>query len=268
MGKRKIFTKPVTFLIVTGIAITALTEGELRSNLTLGVFILTGLWLLVSFIGARFGKLKHALRKRQKRIKVTGSKKVRIISRQSTPEVVTAALMRHINHRISDYLKSAYPDVTWEWVSEQPEKAVVKGGTGRIRLFNIPDFNYADVLFNRMAQIECDFLRVVPFAELKTDSGVPAEEIRPNQPVNLEAWYSIQGKSTLESCISELNSHGFSTLSIKENGDICVKKGDKEVACETLKQFPGKQCRQSLVDMLSKAGWAASVSENGIAVSW
>ena len=50
-----------------------------------------------------------------------------------------------MNFRISAYLQSAYPEATWQWLEEFPEKIAAKGGTGRIRLYGVPDFDYADV---------------------------------------------------------------------------------------------------------------------------
>lgn len=74
-------------------------------------------------------------------------------------------LLRHVNFRISAYLQSAYPEATWQWLEEFPEKIVAKGGTGRIQLYGVPDFNYADVSFDQKADISCSLLKIVPMAK-------------------------------------------------------------------------------------------------------
>ena len=39
-------------------------------------------------------------------------------------------LLRHVNHRISAYLKSVYPNARWEWTTGNPTALVMQGGTG------------------------------------------------------------------------------------------------------------------------------------------
>lgn len=60
-------------------------------------------------------------------------------------------LLRHVNHRISAYLKAVYPDATWEWRSPEPEKLILHGGTGRITISGIPDYDQAEVTLTKNA---------------------------------------------------------------------------------------------------------------------
>jgi len=271
MKKKNIFIGPISFLIVAILAVMAFTEGSLQNWLTLGAFGVTGLWLIVPPIWRGFKKRRKKTKLKSKRLRAKRKFrfpkfKAKAPAGQSAP--ISAVLLRHVNHRISDYLKTVFPDVTWEWVSKHPERLAAEGGTGRIRLYNVPDFNYADVLFNQMAQFDCDLMRIVPFAKLKTVLGDSETEIKSGQMIDPAVWYSIQGKATLESCIAELNSRGFSALSISENGEIFVKQGDKEQSYKTLRFFPEKKYWQGLSDVLNRSGLTANVLETGIAVSW
>ena len=269
MKKKNVFTGPVSFLIVAILAVMAFTEGSLQNWLTIGAFAVTGLWLIVPPIWRRLKKrgkkTKKARMKKRRRI-FTLRKKKKKASAKSDP--LPAVLLRHVNHRVSDYLKTVFSDVSWEWVTKHPEKLAAEGGTGRIRLFNVPGFNYADVLFNQMAQFDCDLMRIVPFAELVTASDDSVAAIKSSQPIDPAVWYSIQGKATLESCVADLNSRGFSALTISENGEIHVKQGEQEHSYKTLRFFPEKKYWQGLAKVLNRTGLTASVLETGIAVSW
>jgi len=68
---------------------------------------------------------------------------------------VAQTLLRHVNHRISAQLKSAYPDVRWEWIVKNPALLAVQGGIGRIRVYGIPDFDFADVELDQRANLSC-----------------------------------------------------------------------------------------------------------------
>ena len=268
MKNKKIFKGPISFLIVAVIAIMAFTEGSLRSWLTLGALAITGLWFVIPAVWTAIKKRKQKQPKKLKKKRRVRKSRASAYACSDKSKQVSAVLLRHVNYRISEYLKSAFPHVAWEWISLRPEKLAAEGGTGRIRLFNVPEFNYADVVFNQMARIDCDFLRVVPLAELKTASEGSVSEIKSGQAINPAVWYSIQGKATLESCVADLHSRGFSALTIRENGEIFVKQGNNDISYTTLRSFPEKKSWPSLADVLNKTGLKASVLESCIAVSW
>jgi hypothetical protein len=261
----------LSFLIVGVLAVLAFVKGPEQTWLLAGVFAIFAAWSSESVI-----------RKTVSRIKASAEKKRLINPKKKTQEQyehdsyvpndsdpVEAALLRHVSCRISAYLKSAYPEITWEWCSKEPEKLAVEGGTGRIRLFGIPDFNYADVILDQQARIDCEMLRIVPFAKLNGVSE-PAEtpKQKDDQPVDPEVWYGIQGKKILEACIADLNSHGHASLIIKENGDICVRQADKEVIRDSFKNLPGKSLWQALVKIIENQGLSASAMDDYIKVSW
>lgn len=58
---------------------------------------------------------------------------------------VSLTLLRHINYRISTQLKAQYPNAHWEWKVQNPTLLAIQGGSGRIRVYGIPDFDFADV---------------------------------------------------------------------------------------------------------------------------
>lgn len=177
-------------------------------------------------------------------------------------------LLRHVNHRISAYLRSAYPDITWEWCGKKPEKIILQGGVGRIRVFGVSDFDHADIRIDQQANISCDMLKTVP---LNTAGGQePAvDKIPPNkQPVDPQVWYEVQGRKVLEALVADLNSRGHSRMVLHENGDVCVTEDKAEVAKEHLVNFPEKVYWDRLVQVFERNGLAAEVTAAGIQVSW
>ena len=107
---------------------------------------------------------------------------------------VGLVLLRHVNFRISADSQSAYPQATWQWLEEFPEKIVAKGGTGRIQLYGVPDFDYADVSFDQKADIRCSLLKIVPMA---ADTAGLRGKRKPSpssrSPVDPQVWYEKAG---------------------------------------------------------------------------
>lgn len=77
---------------------------------------------------------------------------------------VRLVLLRYVNHRISEHLKSAFPKAHWEWTMSDPALFVVYGGTGRIRVYGVPDYDYADVTLNQQAALSLFYHRMADHA--------------------------------------------------------------------------------------------------------
>jgi len=269
MNRKKVFGRSITFLIVGILAVTAFIRGPGQVWWYTSVFAIWGIWALAGALRSRAARTK-APRNRSRHAKKDRQGVFEPYSLDVTEgsDPTSAALLRHVNCRISAYLKSAYPDITWEWQTKDPEKIAIEGGTGRIRLHGIPDFNYADVMLDRMARIDCDMLRIVPYAELKGKNEPNTIKTRDDQPVDPEVWYGIQGKKILEACVADLNSHGHASLIIKENGDICIRQADSETVRDKFRNLPGKSLWQQLVKVIESQGFSAAVADNCIKVSW
>ena len=264
MKRKKIFGKNMTFLVVGILIVLSFIKGEKQIWYLIGVFAIWGIWTLGAVLLANWSYIKEKFNK--KNFTKSGKKKNSIFN--DTEDENGASLLRHVNFRISENLKSVYPTITWEWCLEKPEQFAIEGGTGRIRLFGITDFNYADVTLDEFAQLDFNLIKIMSFAELtKTDKSENTPP-RDNTQVTPETWYNIQGKKILESCIADLNSRGYSSLIIKENGDICIKQEDKEVIKNKFNNLPGKNTWQGLIKIIENDGLGAAVTGNTIKVSW
>lgn len=254
----------VTGLLVAVFAIMAFVRGPLQIWFLAGAFALWALWMIVPMIVT--AQKRNA--RRQKHQASPTAAKPREFYVPDLTEPVEGVLLRHVNFRISAYLKSAYPNVTWEWQEKDPERIISRGGTARIKLFGVPDFNYANVIFDCKANINCDMMKIIPLSEVAgAPNGAPAPK-PPQQPADPQIWYEMQARQVLEDLIADLYSRGHNSLTIKENGDICIKQADAEVTAQTLKNFPARNYWQALAKVFEKEGMAAAVTDTGLAVTW
>ena len=265
-GKRS--RSNVTVLLVAVLAIMAFIRGPLQIWFLAGAFVLWGLWVIIPLL---IKAQKRSTYQRQKKQTPSQAGKPRELQFPDLTEPAESVLLRHVNFRISAYLKSAFPDVTWEWQEKDPERIIKNGGTARIRMFGVPDYNYASVVFDSKANIGCDVMKIVPLSEA---AGIPSDvQAAPTpqpqtQPADPQIWYELQGRQVLEDLIADLHSRGHSSLTIKDNGDICIKQANAEVTTQTLKSFPERNYWQALAKVFEKEGLAAAVTETGLAVTW
>lgn len=176
-------------------------------------------------------------------------------------------LLRHVNHRISAHLRAAYPDISWEWCEEHPELLAANGGIGRIKVYGVPDFTHADIRMDRNANIQCSMIKAVPL-----DTFVPAVNSETPAPkkriIDPQIWYELSGRKVLETVVADLNSRSYSSLTINEDGEICIQQEDKLVPQEQLKGFPEKLYWPRVVEVFMGHGLAAEITDQGVQLSW
>ena len=132
----------VSVLIGVVIAILALVRGAWLVPLLLLTFTAWGLWVVMFQLQPAWDSIRGYRKKEH------DAKKQREASLYSTAQANADAmqlLLRHVNHRISAYLKSVYPSARWEWTTGNPIALIMQGGTGRIRVYGIEEYDYASV---------------------------------------------------------------------------------------------------------------------------
>ena len=234
--------------LLTGVVIAnlALVRGTWQLPLLIGTFALWALWLLWTQV-LPFRRTLKAKRQREQA--------------EAFDRSLAQLLLRHVNYRVSDCLKAVYPDARWEWMMRDPALFVAQGGTGRIRVTGIPDYEYADVTVDQGGKLTCLLVKMSP-----VEKPAPPNQ----QPVEPQQWYEAQGRQTLGTLVADLDSRGHNALTVQEDGSICISpKGDgTEVKQAVLANFPAKDLWPKLVEILKQEGLAATVQGDCIAVTW
>lgn len=140
MNKKTSLWSGVSVLIVAVLAVMAFIRGDAQIWLLSAAFAAWSIWAAVKFLFPylKAQKYRYEAKKLRKKSKQQSPKKALSIPDISDP--VGLVLLRHVNFRISAYLQSAYPEATWQWLEEFPEKIIAKGGTGRIQLHGSTGF--------------------------------------------------------------------------------------------------------------------------------
>lgn len=254
----------ISFLIGAVIAVLALVRGKWQLPLLISCFGIWGLWLIFVLLIPAWSSIRY-LRRREKR----AERERQAMSEANLPDDnLSAKLLRHVNFRISSYLKSAYPNARWEWTIQMPTLFAAQGGTARIRLFGVPDYDFADVTLDKKDDLTCSLVKVVP---LFAKEAAQTDAVPPNQQsVDPQVWYELQGRMVMESLVADLSSRGYSRLYLKDDGSICVKDEDsgEEQVQDVFQSFPEKVYWPRLKDVLNQAGLSATVQDTCIQVSW
>lgn len=177
-----------------------------------------------------------------------------------------AVMLRHLNFRITDKLQGAFPDAAWRWETKHPLEQAIKGGAGRIKVFGVPDWNFADVLLEPSGHLHLKMLSLRPLEELRpsvsrASSGDP-------DAVNLRDWYDLSASAVIRATIDEIYTRGFKKLHIAEDGELYVLEQQEQVKQGRLSHLPGKKLWNDLIPFFEEDDINAKVMEDCIELTW
>ena len=154
--------------ILTGVVvgITALVRGPHFIPMILLAFAVWGVWAVLTQCVPYW----HTERIKREQAKEARSVQEEIATADVPSLDVAQTLLRHVNYRISAYLRSSYPNARWEWAIHNPALLAIQGGIGRIRIFGVDDYEYADVELDRQGKLACSLVRRMATEQLPDGS--------------------------------------------------------------------------------------------------
>lgn len=296
--RKNVFSSSIKILIVSLLLLAVFFQKE-RSQKLMALALI--LWIAVTagiFLFRKSGKLAKkcrafsaSLKQAGRTAKAPAEKTAEPVPKADTEPAEPAAptkpapdsretetMLLHISLRITEKLKSAYPQSVWQWKDTPSLQGILAGGTVRILVENMDAYTHADISFDRFGRIHVEPMTIGSFAEPSgngtsagpgTGDADAAEEMPPEPSVvDVRVWYELVGQKVLETQITDLNANGHTKLTIKENGDIVVNRQKKEVLKGTLDSFPAKSCWEELVLLLAEDELKGKIAGNTLQVSW
>ena len=259
-GTKSPLWSSVAVLIGVVIGILAITTGRLRQSLLIVAMFVWTLWVLTY----RMIPMWRSYRKQRKHDALLQAKREEMAAVGISYDDLSRKLLANVSFRVSSALRSVYPNASWEWTMENPLRYAAEGGTGRIRVYNIPNYEYADVTLGSDAALSCSLVKVSPMKGDGSDGGAGQTSANP------EVWFEDQAKESLVRLMNDLNTRGHSKLFLKEDGTACIQPvpGGEDIPQRALADFPAKVYWPKLAEAMTKAGMAATVLDDRIQIAW
>ena len=267
MKKESPMWRSVGILAGVVILIVAFTRGWLMSALLLIAACTWGAWLLAT--------QRPPASKRRPVRRPRAADTAPAPAEGQDAAATNTLLLLHVNQRITEMLHAAFPNVTWKWCVKNPLRLILKGGVGRIRVYGVEGFEYADIAIETTGKVNCNMLRMVPLSaaqasELQdfTQMVIPAEQL--NAGPDPKIWYEESGRKTLEQVVNDLNSRGHHSLTIHDDGSIHISGEDSQddAATASLAGFPPSKKWSELVDLFTEDGLNATLNQDAIELTW
>ena len=266
--KKNVFTRSIQILIVVLLLLAVLIPRILSQKLMIAAVLL---WI-IGITGYTLSKYLHETSKASDS-PLDNAEEPDNIPVSPAPfyrEKEEEIMLQHIALRITDKLKSAYPDVTWKWKSEPSLQSILSGSTHRIIVDAMEKYTHADISFDKFARIHVEPLILGSFAPAPASRQTSEEDTEEKEPavVDVKVWYEMIGHKLLETQITELNCKGHTKLTVKENGDIVIKKQGKDMLMGTLDAFPAKNYWKEIIGLLEADELNGKIAGETLQISW
>ena len=269
MKRQRIFSRSIQILIVGLLITLAVFRNQWAAVAVTSVWLL---FALTTLLLKNRRRISRWFKRRFPQPQPAGpaetpkAAKAKMIDIPDVSDPPALVALRHLNCRISDKLKSAYPDVTWSWEAEQPDWLATKGGTGRITLHQAGEFTHAEVTVDQLARIEFKMMKMVDINTLLSNAQTPSAA----EPVTTDAaaWFDLVGRDQLTEIVTELNTRNHRKMSIAENGDVYVVEDDASVKQGSLENLPGRKFWNELSELITGIGIKTQVTGDQLRLTW
>ena len=184
-------------------------------------------------------------------------------------------LIRQISYQVTDKIKAAFPDASWEYTRPVKAESLLNCDIIRIRTFHTGDYNFADVSLDRYGHLKLFMMTITDFTPLPgqknpdgTKTDHPENPAEPPVHVDPESWYSLIGRPLLTELIGDLQARGHQKLFINETGEIFIYANNTPEIKDTFQHFPPRDYWAALMDIFTRDELKAAETNDTLEVSW
>lgn len=184
-------------------------------------------------------------------------------------------LIRQISYQVTDKIKAAFPDASWEYTRPIMAESLLNCDIIRIRTFHTGDYNFADVSLDQYGHLKLFMMTITDFTPLpgqknpdnpETDNS--ENSAKPPVHVDPESWYSLIGKPLLTELIGDLQARGHQKLYINEAGEIFILNNHTPEVKDTFQHFPPRDYWAALTDIFIRDELKAKETNDTLELSW
>lgn len=109
---------------------------------------------------------------------------------------------------------------------------------------------------------------MIMFSLVSFESIQGTKNLMENEEQNIEQWFTQKGQQLLTELITNMNSRGYSKLSINENGDVTVRENGRNVRKDHFHEIPPKESWARLRELMMDEDVQVQVSGRQLTFAW
>ena len=125
------------------------------------------------------------------------------------------------------------------------------------------EYCHISIMLSEMGEIHMNLFSLVNFESIQE-----TKNLMENKKQDIEQWFTQKGQQLLTELITNMNSRGYSRLSINENGDVTVKENGRNVRKDHFREIPPKESWARLRELMIDEDVQVQVSGRQLTFAW
>lgn len=171
---------------------------------------------------------------------------------------------QQIQFRVQEKLRMRFPGASVDLCEAEIERLATAGKAVYVPIRKADDYCHMSISLKNSGEIQMNL-----FALVSLEDTYEAKVFAPaDMEVDVEQWYTQKGQQLLTELITNMNTRGYTELSISENGDVTVKENGRNVVKDHFREIPPKKQWSKLKKLMSDEDIQIQVSGKQLNFAW
>lgn len=135
-----------------------------------------------------------------------------------------------------------------------------------VAIEGVDGFSHMNIFMTEDGMFRMSLFSLVDFDTISDTKNETQSNTLDN--TKMEQWYTQKGQHLLTELVTEMNSKGFSKLSIQENGDVLVQENGKYVVKDHVLDFPPKSSWLGLKKLMLDTEIKVRINDKKMTLMW
>lgn len=170
---------------------------------------------------------------------------------------------QQLQMRIQEKLRVKFPEATVALEEKEVMCIAERKKTAYIPVQQAGEYCHISIALSEMGEIHMNLFSLVNFESIQG-----TKNLMENKNQDIEQWFTQKGQQLLTELITNMNSRGYSRLSINENGDVTVKENGRNVRKDHFREIPPKESWARLRELMMDEDVQVQVSGRQLTFAW
>ena len=171
---------------------------------------------------------------------------------------------QQIQLRVQEMLRMKFPGAAVDLCEKEIERLATFGKAVYVPIRKADDFCHMSIALKGNGDIQMNLFSLVSLENAHETKVSEAMDLE----VDVEQWYTQKGQLLLTELITNMNTRGYSELSINENGDVTVKENGRNVVKDRFQEIPPKKQWTKLKKLMAEEDVQVQVSGKQLNIAW
>ena len=171
---------------------------------------------------------------------------------------------QQIQLRVQEKIRTKFPGAAVELCEKDIQRLVTLGKPVYVPIRKADDFCHISIQLKGNGEIQMNLFSLVGLEQVQEVKA----EVSEQPELDTEQWFTQKGQQLLTELITNMNSRGYTRLSISENGDVTVKENGRNVRKDHFQEIPPKKHWERLKELMSDEDIQVQVSGRQLTFEW